>query len=202
MSFNSAGNAQRRVRDNLVLALRNALTGHVKYPYVETISGEFDFDKSKIWISDVTPLDSVAYPMITVDTLSGEDQRYIGDEFGDRINPSIGGLTINETVSFSSIPMTATVKIYTRDTLVRDDLQAVVYDTLKINKDILATAGKAEVIGTRWAADAREYVQDRWWYVSAVTMEIYTEWSTTTSVNTVSGISLTNVFTFSETSEF
>lgn len=186
-----------------MLALRNALVGHVKYPYVETGDGEFDYDNSKVWVADVTPLESVAYPMITVDTLSGEDERYIGDSLTDRINPSVGGLTLTESVSFSSIPMTATIKIYTRDTIVRDDLQAVVYDTIKINKDILATTGKAEVIGTRWAADAREYVQDRWWYVSAVTMDIYTEWSTATPIlSVVAGVSITNVFTFSETSEF
>lgn len=200
--FNAAGTVQRRVRDNLVLAIRNAFLNHPKYKYVETSTGEFDFDHSKIWIADVSPLESVAYPMITVDTVSGEDQRYIGDELADRINPSIGGLTINETVNFTSIPMTATVKIYTRDTLVRDDLQSAVYDTLKINKDILATAGGAEVIGTRWAADAREYVFDRWWYVSAVTMEIYAEWSSNYSIGTVSSVSLTNVFTDTLTSEF
>lgn len=202
MSFNAAGTAQRRVRDSLVLAIRNAFKSHTKYPYKETTDGEFDFDNSKVWVADVTPLESVTYPMITVDTLSGEDQRYLGDELTDRVDPSVGGLTISQTVNFTSIPMTATVKIYTRDTLVRDDLQSAVYDTLKINKDILATVGGAEVIGTRWAADAREYLYDRWWYVSAITMEIYAEWSTSYGISTISSVSLTNVFTESITSEF
>lgn len=202
--YDSAGRIQFRVRTSLIQAMRNAFASHPKYPFLMTIDGnDFDYDNSKIFIADSTPVIAVAYPMITVDTVSSEESRYLGpDMLRDRINPSIGGLTINETVNFTSIPLSVNIKIYTRDTIVRDDLISVVYDVLKINKAQLATDG-VEIIQTRWLPEGREYLFDRWWYRSTMTMELYAEWSTATSItDVVSGVSLTNVFTNTITSEF
>lgn len=196
MSFNSSGLVQLRVRNALIVGIRQAFAGHPQYPYVETSGGEFDFDNSKIFVSDVTPIESVAYPFIIVDTLAADEQRYLGpDSLGDRFNPSLAGSpdSVNETVTFTSIPLSATIKIYTRDTIVRDELQASVYDTLKINKARLATDG-VEIIQTRWLPENREFVDDRWWYVSTITMELYAEYSTRTPITeTVSGINLTEI---------
>lgn len=203
MSFDSAGTVQFRVRNSLILAIRQAFVGHPRYPYVELPSGEFDYDNSKIFISDVTPIDYVAYPFVVVDTLPAEEQRYLGpDILADIINPSIGGLTLTSTVNFTSIPLTANVKIYTRDTITRDNLISAVYDTLKINKNILATNG-VEVLSTQWLPESREFILDRWWYVSTVSMMLYAEWSNTTDdVTVITGVHLTNVFTPTSTSEF
>lgn len=199
MSYDSAGRVQKRVVDSLVLGIRNAFVGHVKYPYLETGLGEFDFDNSRIFIADVMPLESVAYPCVIVDSVPGEEERYLGpDMLRDQISPSVGGITLTETVNFSSIPLTASIRIYTRDTITQDDLNFAVYDTLKINKDVLATNG-VEIVQTKWLAPSREFRGDRWWIVSTISMDLYCEWSNITPLTVVSGVNLTNVWAYIDT---
>jgi hypothetical protein len=191
MSFNAAGTVQYRVRTNLILAIRNAFINHPRYPYIELPSGEFDYDKSNIFISDVTPEIAVAYPFVVVDTLPANEDRYLGPDYLWDTS-TINGTTYAQTVNFTSIPLTANVKIYTRDTITRDNLISAIYDTLKINKDILATNG-VEIISTQWQPETREFIMDRWWYLSTVTMYLYAEWSTVTQISTISDVSLTTI---------
>lgn len=183
--------------------MRNAFIAHPKYPYIELPDGEWDFEKSKIWIADAVPVETAAWPMVVVSALAGDDERYLGDDYADIIDPTVGGLTITNTINFTSIPMSLTIKIYTRDAIVRDDLQSAVYDTLKINKNVLAVNG-AEISNTHWAPDGREYIFDRWWHTSTINCDIYAEWSNSTPIDlVVSNVALTNVYlSGSSTSEF
>jgi hypothetical protein len=191
MSYNSAGTVQYRVRTNLILAIRNAFINHPRYPYIELPNGEFDYTNSQIFISDVTPIDYVAYPYVVVDTLPANEDRYLGpDMLWD--TSTVAGLTYAQTVNFTSIPLTANIKIYTRDTITRDNLISAIYDTLKINKDILAMNG-VEIISTQWQPETREFLMDRWWYVSTISMYLYAEWSTVTQISIISDVSLTTI---------
>lgn len=192
MSFNSAGLVQKRVRDSIILGIRAGFAGHIKFPYVETIDGEFDHDLGKIWIADVTPIESVSYPMIIVDSLPADEYRYLGpDELGDQAIIPNG--PVAKSVTFTSIPLSATIKIHTRDTITRDELQGAVYDNLKINREQLANDG-VEIQSTKWAPDTREFIEDRWWYISTIQMELYAEYSTSTPITaTVTKIKLTEI---------
>lgn len=198
--FNSAGLISRRVRDSLILAMRQAFAAHPRYPYLETGSGEFDFDNSKVFISDVTPIESVAYPMIVVNTLSGPESRYLGPDLLQDTYDNLGNVV--STTNFTSFQLTASITVYTRDTIVRDELMDSIYDTLKEKKDQLAT-DHVEIVQTELLPESREFLYDRWWYKSNITMHLYTEWSTITSgIQSVGSVALTNVFTGSSTSEF
>lgn len=201
--FDSAGLVQKRVTDGLVLCLRNTFVDHPVYPWYQLTNGDFDYTKSKIFITTTIPLAVSKYPMLIVESVPGEEQRFLGpDLYGDVIDPSIGGMTVTTTLNFTSIPLTATVKIYTRDPVTQDLLQSAVYDSLKTNKDVLAQNG-VEIIQQRWGAPQREFIEDRWWIVVPLTMELIAEWSSATPIEfVVSKVNLTNVFTGSSTSEF
>lgn len=205
--YDQAGRIQWRVRGSLIQGIRNAFLLHPKWPFLMTPdNNDFDYVNSKVFISDAIPNVSVAYPVIVVSTASSaEEDRFLGpDLVGDYVNQSISGLTVpgSFTLTLTSIPLTASIKIYTRDTGSRDDLISVIYDALKQNRVQLAVDG-VEVIQTRWAPDGREYIFDRWWNTSTVELELFAEWSNKDVYSTiVSKVHLTNVFTDTSTQEF
>lgn len=191
MAYDSAGLVQRRVVNGLVLGLRSAFTQHVQFPYVEA-AGEWDLDNSRIFISSILPLEPAKYPQLIVNSVPGEEQRYLGpDSYGDIISPSVGGLTVTHTRNFTSMPMTASIEIYTRDTVTQDSLQSAVYDSLKTSKDVLAESG-VEIRQQRWLAPQRKFVNDRWWIVVPLSLDLYAEWVNDTPIlSTVGSISIT-----------
>lgn len=164
----------RKVRDAVILNLRRIFNGDPKYPYVETIDGEFDFDQSKVFISDILPQEHAALPAIVVDTVSGAEIRYLGpDDLGETKN---NDFEVTNDRLFTSIDMTVNINIYTiNDTISRDELTDRIYDHFKLITDDLAEQG-IEIKKTIFNPDRRNFLDNRWYYVATYTLEVYTEW--------------------------
>lgn len=69
-----------KIRDKIIANIRRLLTTDPKYTYVELPNGEYDFANTKIIISDIFPQDHIFYPAIVVETISGDETRYLGPE--------------------------------------------------------------------------------------------------------------------------
>lgn len=164
----------RKIRDAFILNIRRAFTGDAKYPYVETLSGEYDFDNTKVVISDITPQESAFFPAIVIETLSGAENRYLGpDDLLEHKNNSFEAI---DDQKFSSIVSTLTISIYTiNDSIARDEIVDRIYDRLKTITDDIADNG-IEIIRATFPAHAQNFQNDRWYYTARLTFTIYSEW--------------------------
>ncbi len=164
----------KKVRDAVILNLRTLFLAHSKYPYVETITGEYDFDATKIIISDAIPNEHAFYPAIIVDTVVGREQRYLGADSLDQPKDMAGLVTADR--KFASIPLTVNINIHTiDDTIARDEIVDVIYDHFKLTTPELAAAG-IEIVGTSFNPDRRTFNGDRYYITTSISMQIYTEW--------------------------
>lgn len=164
----------KKVRDAVILNLRTLFLGHSKYPYVETITGEYDFDATKIIISDAIPNEHAFFPAIIVDTVTGKEQRYLG---ADSLGQSKDNHNVVTTdLKFASIPLTVNINIFTiDDTIARDEIVDVIYDHFKLTTTELAASG-IEIIATAFNPDRRVFNGDRYYITASITMQVYTEW--------------------------
>jgi hypothetical protein len=168
-----------------------AATGNDRYAYVELISGEYDFDKTRIVISDSIPSEHAFFPAITVDTISGTESRYLGPD-SYRTTKDINNVDVTDEI-FASFPsMTVNINIHTiDDTKARDEILDRIYDHFKLITTDLAEAG-IEIKRTSFVPDRRAFNGDRWYITATISMEVYSEWSDNVGVDqTVSGVNLT-----------
>jgi hypothetical protein len=164
----------RRTRDAFILNLRRIFANDPKYPYIETQTGEYDFDRTKIVISDAIPQEHAFFPCLIVDTVSGSEDRYLGpDDLSETKDNS------HQTVSdklFASINLTVNIRLYTiDDTIARDEIIDRIYDHFKITTDDLAD-NSIEIKRTTFIPDTRSFQNDRWLVTTGLSLEVYTEW--------------------------
>jgi hypothetical protein len=157
----------RKVRDYVVINLREGFKTHSKYTYVEDAEGIPDLLKTKIIITDVTPNEVYKVPVVYVDTVSGPESRMLdSDLLSDR--------ECHYTNS-TYLPLTVNVRVRSYDTIVRDELTDAIYQMLKEHLYDLSDNG----IGVRnmdFIPETREFIQDRWFYVSGITVRTISEW--------------------------
>jgi hypothetical protein len=179
----------RRVRDAIVINLRNQFALDPVYPYVENPDGTLNFNTTapytQIAINDATPLDFLFYPCITVENLSGEEHRFLQQDYFEQFKDSTGAV-----FNRRGAPMTMEVVIKAKalDTVVRDQVLDRLYERFKILTDYLSASGVG-VVKTSLLPDDREFPYDRWIYTSGVRMTLYVEW---TEINPI-GTTLTKV---------
>ena len=163
----------RRVRDAIVVNLRNQFALDAEYPYVENTDGTLNFTQTKIAINDATPIDFLTYPCITVENLSGEEHRFLQQDYFEQFKDSSGNV-----FNRRGAPMTmeVTIKATALDTVVRDQILDRLYERFKILTDYLSVSGVG-VVKTSLLPDGREFPYDRWIYTSGVRMTLYVEWT-------------------------
>lgn len=174
----------RRVRDAIILAYRRAFASDPKFTYVQNFDGPVtpeypggspgtvNFDCSKIVINDATAQDYYALPSITVQTLSGEEHRFIQEDHFETFIDSNGETSARRGAPLS---ITATIEATSLDVITRDELVDRMYETLKIVTTDLADRGVG-IWKTSISADRKEYKNDRWFYTSGVVLHLYAEW--------------------------
>lgn len=162
----------KRVRDAVVLNLRRVFKLDTDYPYVETTEGALDFDATKVSINDVTPNDHLFYPSIIVATLSGEESRFIQEDFISESRDKDDNI---HEVRGAPMYFTVNIQAQALDTIARDQLLDKIYQKFKLITDDLADSGVA-IIKTSLESDKREFIQDRWVYSSGIRMSLYGEW--------------------------
>ena len=158
----------KRVRDSIILNLRRAFATDTTFPYVENQDGTVDFDCSKVVINDVTPDDHYFLPSINVMTASGEEFRFLQEDFFEVCDDG-------KERRGAPLKLSVTVEAKALDTITRDELLDRLYQKFKIVTDDLADNGVG-VIKTSLQADRRDFINDRWFYTSGVTMMLYAEW--------------------------
>jgi hypothetical protein len=167
----------RKTRDAVILNLRRIFSpasGELKYPYVETMAGEYDFDNTKIVISDAIPQEHAFFPAIIVDTVTGTEDRYLGPDDLDELKNN--DFEVTDDRLFSSLNLTVNIRLYTiDDTIARDEIIDRIYDHFKLITDDLADAG-IEIKRTTFLPDTRTYINDRYAITTGISMDVYTEW--------------------------
>lgn len=164
----------RKVRDAVIVNLRRIFTADPIYPYVELGSGEYDFDKTKIIISDAIPDEHAFFPAIIVDTVSGTETRYLGPD--DLAETKDSNFQVTEDRLFASIDLTVNINVYTiDDTIARDEIVDRIYDQFKLVRDDLAEAG-IEIKRVNFSPERRVYQDNRWYITAQFSLEVYTEW--------------------------
>lgn len=166
---------QKKIRNTLIVNLRRLFNTHPRYPYVELLSGEYDFDTTKVIISDVLPQEHAFFPAIVVDTVASAETRYLGPEDLYEVKDPITHAVTDDRI-FASIDSTATINIYTiDDTISRDEIMDTIYDHFKLLTDDLAGNG-IEIKKTTFNVDRRSFVDNRWYYTASITLDLYSEW--------------------------
>lgn len=162
---------KKRVRDAIITNLKNFFKTHEKYRYVETEEGIVDLERTKIMISDVTPNEVLKIPVIYVDVMSGTETRLIDhdllyEEFTEE------GLRVERSTYLS---LTCTILVYAYDTIVRDELADLVYQSIK---RYLKDLNKNGVVVRKvdMEAERRVMIQDRWYYTSGLRLDLGAEW--------------------------
>lgn len=164
----------RKIRDSIILNLRDAFSKDPDYPYSDSL------EDTKIHISDVTPLEAIKFPSIIVSGVNGDETRYLQDDFVQETNI--------DYVRGSGLDSKITIEILTTDGIERDELCDRVYQSLKDYKDVLADDGIA-ILRTGISPERRQFIGDRWFYTSGLTISIYSEWiehSTSSFVTSIS----------------
>lgn len=162
----------KRLRDAIILNFRRAFSTDPIYTYVADINGVVDFDCTKIVINDATPEDHYLLPSINVMTASGEEHRFLQEDFFEEFtDPTTGKVTRR------GAPMSFTVNIEATslDVVTRDELQDRLYERTKLITDDLANRGFG-ILKTSLSADRRDFRGDRWFYISGVSIQLYGEW--------------------------
>jgi hypothetical protein len=138
-------------------------------------SGEYDFDNTKIVISDVIPQENAFWPCIVVNTVVGQEQRYLGPDGGSEVKDNSG--TVVQDNLLSSIPLTVQIQAYTiDDTIARDEIIDQIYQQFKTLTDDLAANG-IELWRDSFVAENRVFINDRWAITAGIQLEVYTEWT-------------------------
>lgn len=163
----------RRVRDAIVVNLRNQFALDTEYPYVENPDGTLNFTQTKVAINDATPIDFLIYPCITVENLSGEEHRFLQQDYFEQFKDSLGAVF---TRRGAPMTMEVTIKAIALDTVVRDQILDRLYERFKILTDYLSVSGVG-VVKTSLLPDTREFPHDRWIYTSGIRMTLYVEWT-------------------------
>jgi hypothetical protein len=172
----------KKVREAVILNLRRIFTGDPDYNYAETIDGEYDFDNTRIVIAAVLSQEPVFFPAITVETVPGQEQRYLGPD-SHRTRLDNNKVQISDEM-FTSFDMNVTIAVHTIDDLkTKDQIVDRIYDHLKTINDDLADRG-IEVKRTTLSQDKRSFNGDRWFITGGLTLEIYTEWHDDTGPGT------------------
>jgi hypothetical protein len=167
----------RRVRDAIVVNLRNQFALDPVYPYIENPDGTLNINTTppytQIAINDATPIDFLIYPCITVENLSGEEHRFLQQDYFEQFKDASGNV-----FNRRGAPMTmeVTIKATALDTVVRDQVLDRLYERFKILTDYLSASGVG-VVKTSLLADGREFPYDRWIYTSGIRMTLYVEWT-------------------------
>ncbi len=151
----------KKVRDAFILNLRDAFSKDKKYVYDD------DPKVTKIMIHDVTPLEPLKIPSIVIQTVSGDEMRYLQDDFLQETNV---GYT-----RCAGLNTRTSIEILTLDTIKRDELVDRIYQLLKDFKDILANKGIA-IFKVDLLPERKQYIQDRYFYTSGLTINCYSEW--------------------------
>jgi hypothetical protein len=179
----------RKVRDQFLNNLRRNFSTDPKYTYVELPSGEFDYNNTKIIIADMVPQDHLFYPAIIVESLGGDEQRYIGpDALGYEKNNS--NVVTNDQI-FTSISSSIAINIYTiNDSIARDEITDTVYQLYKYTNTDLANYG-IEIVMTHFPVHNQTYADNRWYQTGRITIDLYSEWDGDYGVQTtVSGLNI------------
>ena len=165
----------RKVRDSFILNLRDAFSKDKKYTYDENPND------TKIMIQDVTPMQAIKIPSIIISSLSVDESRFLQDDFLEETDT---GYT-----RCAGLNSRTSIEILTLDTIKKDEITDRVYQLLKDFKDVLANNGIA-IWKTDILPDRKEFIQDRWFYKSGLTITAYSEWSENILVGNVSAVSI------------
>lgn len=172
----------RKIRDAFILNLRTIFSVDPKYTYVETPSGEYDFDHTKIVISDAIPTESAFFPALLVNSVPAQEMRYLGPE---ALYETEENSVITGDEKFSSIISNVSLTLHTiDDTIARDEIMDTVYQQFKFLTAELAVDG-IEIIDTSFAPDRRQFLKDRWYITATINIRIYTEWKTDLGPGTI-----------------
>jgi len=159
-----------RIRNAFILHLRDIFKKHPTYTYVEKDEGMPDYEKTKLIIFDVTPLEPFMVPAIIVNTVPSNEIRFVqNSDFFYRENETtdVMGALITGDVN---------IEILSLSTIDRDKLVDVVYDFSKKFTEELEKYGIA-IISSSFDPSSQTYINDRWWYSSKMRMKFFTEYT-------------------------
>lgn len=131
-----------------------------------------NFDCTHIAINDATPDDYYYLPSINVITASGEEHRFIQEDFFEEFTDSNGEQSARRG---APLDIRVIVEATALDVITRDQLVDRMYEKFKIITDDLANNGVG-ILRTSINADRKEFKNDRWYYTSGVTLYLYAEW--------------------------
>lgn len=175
----------KKIRDAVIVQLRDAFTQDERYTYNE------DSLLTKIMIHDVSANETLKIPSIIINTLSGEESRYLQN---DLVQETATGFTRGSGINSST-----SIEVLTLDTISRDEIVDRIYQLLKDMTDTLADYGVG-ILKTNFNPERRQFVGDRWWYTSGVTLSCYSEWlevnTTSPTTGYVTSISFTGTIGF------
>lgn len=185
----------KRIRDAVIVNFRTAFSTDPLYPYVENTDGTVDFDCTKIVINDATPEDYFHLPSINVMTASGEEHRFLQEDFFEEFTDE----DTSGKVTRRGAPMSFTVSVEATalDVITRDELLDRMYERLKLITDDLADKGIG-ILKTSLRPDRRDFRGDRWFYTSGVDLYLYAEWleedaiDPNSTLNKTTGVITTN----------
>ena len=166
----------KKIRDAFILNLRTIFAADAKYTYVETPGGEYDYQNTKIIISDAIPTESAFFPAITIQAVPVDEHRYLGPE-ALRETKDINNVTISDE-KFASLDANVSIQIHMiDDTIGRDEILDTIYEQFKFLTEELADSG-IEIINSTIAPDRRQFAKDRWYITATMNVRVYSEWST------------------------
>lgn len=180
-------NIIKRVRDAIVLNFRRAFSYDTIYPYVQNNDGSVNFDCTRIVINDSTPEDYYSLPSINVMNASGEEHRFIQEDFFESFEDNNGEISSRRG---APLDVRVVVEATALDIITRDQLVDRMYEKFKIITNDLADNGIG-ILKTSINADRRDFKNDRWYYTSGITLYLYAEWldeDLTDPDSTVTGI--------------
>jgi len=131
-----------------------------------------NFDCTAITINDATPQDYYSLPTIDVMTASGEEHRFIQEDFFEEFTDKNGNQSERRG---APMDINVTIEATALDVITRDQLVDRLYEKFKIITDDLANNGIG-ILRTSILADRRKFENDRWYYTSGVMMHLYAEW--------------------------
>lgn len=168
----TGANIIKRVRDAIILNFRRGFLYDTKYPYVQNLDGTVNFDCTRIVINDSTPEDYYSLPSINIMTASGEEHRFIQEDFFEEFKDSNGEMSARRG---APLDIRVTVEATALDIITRDELVDRMYEKFKIITNDLADNGIG-ILKTSINMDRKDFRNDRWFYTSGVTLQLYAEW--------------------------
>ena len=170
----------KKIRDSFILNFRDAFSKDAKYVYDD------DPKVTKINISDVTPMQALKIPSLIISSLSVDESRFLQDD--------LSGETSTGFTRCSGLNSRTSIEILTADTIKKDEITDRVYQLLKDFKIVLANNGIA-IFKTDILPDRKEYIQDRYFYKSGLTITAYSEWSENVVTRYISATSISPTIT-------